>query len=126
MHLHRPVVSHPTSFPFHSAQASLSGGRFCGPWGGLRGALQNFDSSNGTNIAFSSVARVVLLVFYLNRGYGLLTVALITVGLPLLASLVRAVVVLRLLPVKFSWKYVNRDAFRHMANYSGTSFVIEG
>ena len=95
-----------------------------GVFGGMLEGLQKFYIINWTNIAFSSVARVVLLVFYLNRGYGLLTVALITVGLPLLASLVRAVVALRLLPVKFSWKYVNRDAFRHMANYSGTTFVI--
>jgi O-antigen/teichoic acid export membrane protein len=95
-----------------------------GVFGGMLEGLQKFYIINWTNIAFSSVARVVLLVFYLNRGYGLLTVALITVGLPLLASLVRSVVALRLLPVRFSWKYVNRDAFRQMANYSGTTFII--
>jgi O-antigen/teichoic acid export membrane protein len=54
----------------------------------------------------------------------LLTVALITVGLPLVASVVRGVVALRALPVTFSWKRVDRDAFHHMANYSGVTFVI--
>jgi O-antigen/teichoic acid export membrane protein len=95
-----------------------------GVFGGMLEGLQKFYIINWTNIAFSSVLRVVLLVFYLDRGYGLLTVALVTAGLPLVGSLVRAVVALRALPVKFSWKYVNRDAFRHMANYSGTTFII--
>jgi O-antigen/teichoic acid export membrane protein len=60
----------------------------------------------------------------LHRGYGLLTVALITVGLPLLASVVRGAVALRSLPITFSWKYIDREAFRHMANYSGITFIV--
>jgi O-antigen/teichoic acid export membrane protein len=95
-----------------------------GVFGGMLEGLQKFDIINWTNIAFSSVFRVVLLVFFLNRGYGLLTVALITVGMPLASSMVRAVIALRLLPIRFSLKHVNRNAFRHMANYSGTTFVI--
>ena len=95
-----------------------------GVFGGMLEGLQKFYILNWTNIAFSSVLRVVLIVFYLNRGYGLLTVALVTVGLPVAGSLVRAVMALRSLPVKFSWKYVNRDAFHHMANYSGVTFMI--
>jgi O-antigen/teichoic acid export membrane protein len=95
-----------------------------GVFGGMLEGLQKFYIINWTNIAFSSVLRVVLIVFYLNRGYGLLTVALVTTGLPLMASVVRAVIALRALPVKFSWKYVDRNAFRQMANYSGTTFII--
>lgn len=95
-----------------------------GVFGGMLEGLQKFYVLNWTNIVFSSVLRVVLIVFYLNRGYGLLTVALITVGLPLVGSIVRAVVALRSLPVKFARRYVNRDAFRHMANYSGVTFMI--
>ncbi len=95
-----------------------------GVFGGMLEGLQKFYILNWTNIAFSSLLRVVLIVFYLNRGHGLLTVALITVGLPLVGAMVRAVVALRSLPIKFSWKYVNRDAFRHMANYSGVTFMI--
>jgi O-antigen/teichoic acid export membrane protein len=68
--------------------------------------------------------RVGWISFFLNRGYGLLTVALITVGLPMLASIVRGAVALQALPLKFSWKYVDRDAFRQMANYSGITLTI--
>lgn len=94
-----------------------------GVFGGMLEGLQRFYILNWTNIA-SSLLRVVLIVYYLHRGYGLLTVALVTVGLPLAASIVRAAVALWLLPVRFSWKYVNRDSLRHMANYSGATFMI--
>ena len=104
--------------------ASVALGFPFGVFGGMLEGLQRFYILNWTNIVFSSILRVLLIVFYLKRGYGLLTVALITVGLPLIGSLVRAVVAMRALPVRFSWKYVNRDAFRHMANYSGVTFMI--
>jgi O-antigen/teichoic acid export membrane protein len=91
--------------------------------GGMLEGLQKFYILNWTNIV-SSLLRVLLIVFYLHRGYGLLTVALITVSLPLLASFVRAAVALHFLPISFSWKYVDRKAFRHMANYSGVTFMI--
>jgi hypothetical protein len=54
--------------------------------------------------------RVGWISFFLNRGYGLLTVALIAVGLPMLASIVRGAVVPHSLPLNFSRKYVDRDA----------------
>ncbi len=85
--------------------------------------LQNFYILNWTNIV-STLLRVLLIVFFLNRGYGLLTAAAITVGLPLVASVIRAIIALRALPVTFSWKYVDRKAFRQMANYSGITFMI--
>lgn len=94
-----------------------------GVFGGMLEGLQKFYILNWTNIA-STLVRVVLIVFLLNRGYGLLTAALITVGLPLLASFVRAAVALRALPISFSSKYVDREAFRRMANYSSTTFLI--
>jgi O-antigen/teichoic acid export membrane protein len=94
-----------------------------GVFGGMLEGLQKFYILNWTNVV-SSLLRVALIVFYLNRGAGLLTVALITVGLPLLASFVRAAVALRSLPVTFAWKYVERSSFRHMANYSGITFMI--
>ncbi len=94
-----------------------------GMFGGILEGLQKFYVLNWTNIV-SSLLRVVLIVYYLNRGYGLLTVALITVGLPMLGSFIRAALAVRSLPVKFSWKYVDGKAFRHMANYSGVTFMI--
>lgn len=94
-----------------------------GVFGGMLEGLQKFYVLNWTNIV-SSLLRVVLIVFYLDRGYGLLTLALITVGLPLAASVVRGVIALQALPVTFAWKYVDRAAFRQMANYSGITFMI--
>jgi len=95
-----------------------------GVFGGMLEGLQKFYVINWTNIAFSGVIRAVLIVLYLRRGYGLLTVALITVGLPVISSVVRAVIALGSLPIKFRWKYVDRNSFRHMANYSGVTFMI--
>jgi O-antigen/teichoic acid export membrane protein len=95
-----------------------------GLFGGILEGLQKFYVLNWTNVVFSSLLRLVLIVFFLNRGYGLLTVALITVGLPVVGSIVRAIVALRSLPVRFSARYVNRSAFRQMANYSGVTFMI--
>ena len=94
-----------------------------GIFGGMLEGLQKFYVLNWTNVV-PSLLRVVLIVYYLNRGAGLLTVAVITVGLPLLASFVRAAIALRSLPVRFSPKYVHRSAFRQMASYSGVTFMI--
>lgn len=95
-----------------------------GVFGGMLEGLQKFYVNNWVNIGFSGIARTILIVIFLNRGYGLLTVALITVGLPVIASVVRGIVALAALPVKFRWKYVDRNSFRHMANYSGITFMI--
>jgi O-antigen/teichoic acid export membrane protein len=94
-----------------------------GVFGGILEGLQKFYVLNWTNVV-SSLLRVALIVYYLNRGAGLLAVALITVGLPLLASFVRAAVALHALPITFAWKYVHRSSFRQMANYSGVTFMI--
>ncbi len=104
--------------------ASVALGFPLGVSGGMLEGLQKFYVLNWTNIAFSSVLRVILIVFYLNRGHGLLTVAFITVALPVVSAVIRGVIALRALPVKFSWKYVNRSSLRSMANYSGVTFTI--
>jgi O-antigen/teichoic acid export membrane protein len=103
--------------------ASVALGFPLGVFGGMLEGLQQFYILNWTNIV-STLLRVVLIVFFLNHGYGLITVALITVGLPLIASVVRGIVALRELPVRFSWKYVDRRTFRDMANYSSITFMI--
>ena len=103
---------------------SVSLGFPLGVFGGMLEGLQKFYILNWTNILFSSVLRVILIVFYLQRGYGLLTVALITATLPVFGSIVRGVIALRALPIHFSRRYVNREGFRHMANYSSVTFVI--
>lgn len=122
---HIPLAFHTTArWLLFVVGTSVALGFPLGVFGGMLEGLQKFYILNWTNIAFSSILRTVLIVFFLNRGYGLLTVALITVGSPFVTSLIRAAVALRSLPIHFSWKYINRDASRHMANYSGVTFMI--
>jgi O-antigen/teichoic acid export membrane protein len=92
--------------------------------GGMLEGLQKFYVLDWTNIAFSSVLRVILIVFYLKRGCGLLTIAFISVALPVVSAVMLGVVALRALPVKFSWKHVNRNSLRIMVNHSGVTFAI--
>jgi len=94
-----------------------------GVFGGMLEGLQQFYVLNWTNIV-STLLRAVLIVVFLSRGYGLITVAVITVVLPVLAAVVRGVIALRSLPISFSWKHVDRETFRRMANYSSITFMI--
>jgi O-antigen/teichoic acid export membrane protein len=102
--------------------ASVSLGFPLGVFGGMLEGLQRFYLLNWTGIA-STLLRAALIVYFLQRGYGLLTVALITVLLPILFSVVRGIVVFRLCPVALGLRYVDRESFRLMATYGGTTFV---
>ena len=104
--------------------SSVAVGFPLGVFGGILDGLQRFYINNWVNIVFTGIVRVTLIVIFLNRGYGLLTVALITVGMPVFSSVVRAIVALRALPITFRWRYVDRESFRRMANYSGITFMI--
>jgi O-antigen/teichoic acid export membrane protein len=94
-----------------------------GVFGGILEGLQRFYFVNLTNL-ISTLLRAALIVFFLHHGRGLLTIAFITVLLPILGSLVRAVIVLGILPVRLHWKYVDRASFREIANYSAISFIL--
>ncbi len=104
--------------------ASVALGFPLGVFGGMLEGLQKFYVLNWTNIVFSSILRAALIVYFLNHGKGLLTVAILTVGLPVIGALIRAAIALHELPVKFSLRHVNRADFRRMANYSGVTFMI--
>ncbi len=103
--------------------ASVSLGFPLGVFGGMLEGLQRFYILNWTSIG-ATLARAALIVYFLNRGYGLLTVALLTVVLPLVSSILRVIIVLRICPVPISPKYVDRASFRHMANYGSTTFLV--
>src|SRR3989475_8744190 len=103
--------------------ASVALGFPLGVFGGILEGLQRFDILNWTSIA-STLARAALIVVFLRLGYGLMTVALITVALPVLTSLVRATAVKRLVPVPFGAGYVNLATLREMANYGSVTFMI--
>ncbi len=102
---------------------SLALGFPLGVSGGILEGLQRFYLLNWTNIV-ATLLRAVLIVYVLRHGFGLLSVALITVALPLIASAVRAVIAHRLLPVPYGWKYVNRESLRQVANYGSVTFMI--
>ena len=94
-----------------------------GIFGGILEGLQRFYVVN-LNSMSSTLVRALLIVIALRHGRGLLTVALITVSLPLVTGLVNATVVLRILPLRFGLKHLNRESLRRIASYSGTTFVI--
>jgi O-antigen/teichoic acid export membrane protein len=103
--------------------ASVALGFPLGIFSGILEGLQKFYFLNITNV-ISSVLRAILIVIALRHGYGLLTVAIITVVLPLLISIVRAAITLRILPLRFSLKYFDRTSLREIAGYSSATFVV--
>jgi O-antigen/teichoic acid export membrane protein len=94
-----------------------------GVFTGILEGLNRFYFVNVTNV-ISTLLRALLIVLALHFGYGLLTVAFVTVALPLLSAALRAAIALRLLPLRFGWKHVDRTAFSEIARYSGVSFVL--
>lgn len=103
--------------------ASVAAGFPLGVSGGILEGLQEFSVLNLTSIV-STLARAFLIVLALEHGYGLLTVAIITVSLPVVTSIWRWVIAIRKFPAPISLKYVNRDIFREIAHYSGTTMVM--
>ncbi|MFZ0322130.1 MAG: oligosaccharide flippase family protein [Candidatus Sulfotelmatobacter sp.] len=102
---------------------SLALGFPLGISGGILEGMQKFYLLNWTNIV-ATLARAVLIIYVLLHGLGLLSVALITVSLPLIASAVRAVIAQHLLAIPYGWKYVSRDSLKQVANYGSVTFMI--
>jgi O-antigen/teichoic acid export membrane protein len=71
----------------------------------------------------ASLARAVLIVVALQRGGGLLTIALATAAVPLIVSVIRGIIVLRIVPLPLGWRYIDRATFRQAASYSSITFV---
>lgn len=94
-----------------------------GVFSGILEGLQRFYVTNLTNTT-ATLVRPVLIIIALQHGRGLLTVAFITVALPLLSWLANATVALHHLPLRFSPRNISRSSFRQIANYSGTTFLI--
>jgi O-antigen/teichoic acid export membrane protein len=103
--------------------ASVSLGFPLGIFSGILEGLQRFYFLNITNV-ISSLLRALLIVIALRRGYGLLTVAIITVILPLIVSIVRAAITMHILPLRFGLRYFDRTSLREMASYSSATFVV--
>jgi len=103
--------------------ASVSIGFPLGISAGILEGLQRFYILNWTNIV-SGLLRAAGIIYVLRQGYGILAVALITVGLPTIAAFIRCVVAFRLLATPLGLRFVDRATFREIANYGGTTFII--
>ena len=96
------------------------------PLGIFEGAmegLQKFPSMDLIQLV-KSLIRALLVVVALSNGLGLLTVALITVSLGVMVGVVYAVVVFRSMPLRISWKLVDKPSLKLMVNYSLPTFFI--
>lgn len=103
--------------------ASVAIGFPLGVFGGVLEGVQRFYVVNLTTVA-STLLRATLIVFFLTKGYGLLTAAFITVSLPLLGSLVRGWFAWRIVKVPLGFRFIDRETVRLIANYSGVTFII--
>lgn len=90
--------------------------------GGILEGLQRFDITNIADIA-STLIRALLIVIALRHGGGLLTVAVVTVMVPIIFAAVRWTCALHLMRVRLSLSLVNKRTFREMASYSGATFI---
>jgi O-antigen/teichoic acid export membrane protein len=102
---------------------SVSLGFPLGVFSGILEGLQRFYLLNFVNVS-STLLRAALIVVALRRGGGLLTVALITVSLPLLNGLINSAAVFRHLRLRLGFQHVSRESLRRIASYSGTTFLI--
>jgi O-antigen/teichoic acid export membrane protein len=118
-----PAFLHDARLLFFMVGASLALGFPLGISGGILEGLQQFYLLNWTNVV-SLLIRAALIVFTLRHGYGLLTVALITVSLPLLTSAIRGVIAQRILAITYGWNYVDRESLRQVVNYGSVTFMI--
>lgn len=105
------------------AGTAVSLGFPLGVFGGILEGLQRFYLLNFTTMS-STLIRVLLIVIALQHGRGLLTVALITVSMPLFSGLINAVAVFRHLKLRLGLRHVSRSSLRRIASYSGTTFMI--
>ena len=94
-----------------------------GLFGGILEGLQRFYLLNFTNIS-TTLLRALLIVVALSHGRGLLTLAFITVGLPLVGGLINAAAVFRHLRLRLGPQYVSVASLRQIATYGGTTFLI--
>ena len=107
---------------FFMAGTAVALGFPLGIFGGVLEGLQKFYVLNWTNVV-STLLRAALIVYFLSRGYGLLTITFITVVLPIFASIVRGAIALRILPVPLGWHYIDRSTLKEIAHYSSATFI---
>lgn len=103
--------------------SSVSLGFPLGVFSGVLEGLQRFYLLYFVNIT-STLLRALLIVVALRRGDGLLTIAFITVSLPLLNQMVNGIAAFRLLRIRLGIRHVKRSTLKLIASYSSTTFII--
>jgi O-antigen/teichoic acid export membrane protein len=94
-----------------------------GVFGGILEGLQKLYWLNATTIV-GTLLRAFLVVMALHRGYGLITLAVITAATPVVFGLVRAVVVFRVLPLPYGVRFIRRAAFRQVVSYGMFTMLV--
>jgi O-antigen/teichoic acid export membrane protein len=90
---------------------------------GLAG-LSRWDLTNGVSI-FVLLVRTALIVFLLDRGFGLVTLAIVQFSTTVLAYLIELVLLRRLIPsYQFQWQKIDRAYFQPIVEHSWYSFLL--
>jgi O-antigen/teichoic acid export membrane protein len=91
---------------------------------GILEGRQEFPFINLTQVV-ATLLRALLIVLALAHGLGLVTIVAITVLLPVLSYVAYALRVMRVMPLPFGARYVDRATFRRIVHYSSSSFVSQ-
>jgi O-antigen/teichoic acid export membrane protein len=117
-----PSFLHTARLLFLMVGSSIALGLPMSVFAGILEGLQKFYFVNVIQ-AVATLLRVLLIIFALDHGLGLLTVAFITVLIPLLSYVVYAWQVMHTIPLKFGERFVDKSTCKLMFRYSIFSFI---
>lgn len=87
-------------------------------------AFERYDLINMVDV-FATMLRALLIITALNTGFGILSLAFITLGVSVLDYLIRARIAFRLYPaLKLRFQFGGRKFFKEIFSYSGYVFIL--
>jgi O-antigen/teichoic acid export membrane protein len=88
------------------------------------GPFHRYDIGNIIDI-MSTIGNALVIVYFISRGYSLITLAIITVATSLIKFTIRSVYQKRLVPeVDYRIKHVDKETFKELFEYGAVSFFI--
>ena len=88
------------------------------------GPFHRYDIGNAIDI-LSAIANALIIVYFIGKGYELITLAIITIATALIKFIIRSVYQKRLVPeVEYKIKYIDRQTIRELFEYGLVSFFI--
>ncbi len=88
------------------------------------GPFHRYDISNAIEISYA-ILNALVVVFFLKRGHGLVTLATITLTGTIIKDIVRRIVQQRIVPqIKWHYKYFDPQQVRELLGYGAVSFLI--